>query len=190
MPFTFQKLEIPDIILITPQTFHDQRGFFLETYKLPDFSSVGIPTPFVQENHSRSHRGVIRGLHYQNPPMAQGKLVRVVSGSIFDVAVDIRIGSPTFGKWVGVILSEDNQNMLYIPEGFAHGFSVLTDSADVIYKVTNIHSPASEAGILYRDTDLAINWQVENPILSEKDMNWPKLKEAKIGFHYEQKECK
>jgi len=136
MPFTFKRLSIPEVLLIEPKVFEDERGFFMETYKMPDFAAAGIDANFVQENDSRSNKGVLRGLHYQNPPFAQGKLVRAVKGEVFDVAVDIRNGSPTWGKWVGVILSEENKNILYVPETFAHGFCVLSEIAEVLYKTT------------------------------------------------------
>lgn len=187
MSFDFQSLEIPEVILVEPKVFEDERGFLMETYKLSDFASSGIRENFIQENHSRSTKGVLRGLHYQNPPFAQGKLVRVVKGEIFDVAVDIRKGSPTYSKWVGVILSEENKNMLYIPEGFAHGFCVLSEVTDVIYKTTNVYSPQSEAGIAYNDADLNIEWPIEEPILSEKDKRSPALREADIRFYYKEK---
>ena len=185
MPFESQSLEIPEVILITPRVFQDDRGFFMETYKMPDFASCSIRETFVQENHSHSIRGVLRGLHYQNPPAAQGKLIRVVKGQIFDASVDIRKGSPTYGKWVGVILSEENKQMLYVPEGFAHGFCVLSETADVIYKTTGLYSPGSEAGIIYDDKDINIRWPIREPILSEKDGKWPALKDADIKFYYD-----
>jgi dTDP-4-dehydrorhamnose 3,5-epimerase len=187
MPFDFRKLEIPGLILIEPKVFEDGRGFFMETYKMPDFIATGIEGNFVQENHSRSSKGVLRGLHYQNPPFAQGKLVRVIRGEIFDVSVDIRRGSPTWGKWVGVILSEENKNVLYVPAGLAHGFCVLSKIAEVIYKTTNVYSAESEAGIIWNDEDLNIEWPVKKPILSEKDRRWPTLKNADIRFHYKEK---
>ncbi len=186
MPFNFKSLEIADVILVEPRVFKDERGFFMETYKMPDFAAYGIKESFVQDNHSRSTKGILRGLHYQNPPFAQGKLVRTVRGEIFDVAVDIRNGSPSYGKWVGVILSEENKKMLYVPEGFAHGLCVLSDIAEVMYKTTNVYSPQSEAGILWNDEDLNIEWPVKEPILSEKDEKWPTLKEANINFYYGQ----
>lgn len=136
MPFRFQRLEIPEVILVEPVLFCDERGFFMETYKFSDFSAFGIKERFVQDNHSRSIKGVLRGLHYQNPPRAQGKLVRVIRGEVFDVAVDIRKGSPTYGRWVGVVLSEENKLMLYVPPGFAHGFCVLSEVTEVVYKCT------------------------------------------------------
>ena len=184
MPFTFKRLEIPAVILVEPEVFEDGRGFFMETYKMPDFTAVGIKSDFVQENHSRSSKGVLRGLHYQNPPFAQGKLVRVVRGAVFDVAADIRKGSPTWGKWLGIILSEENKNILYVPESFAHGFCVLSEIAEVIYKTTNVYSPESEAGIIWNDVDLNIGWPVKEPILSEKDKKLPALKNADIRFYY------
>ena len=158
----------------------------METYKMPDFVAAGIKGNFVQENHSRSSKGVLRGLHYQNPPFAQGKLVRVVRGKIFDVAVDIRKGSPTWGNWVGVILSEENKNILYVPETFAHGFCVLSEIAEVLYKTTDVYSAEAEAGIIWNDEDLNIEWPVKEPILSEKDENLPTLKNADIRFYYEE----
>jgi dTDP-4-dehydrorhamnose 3,5-epimerase len=184
MPFAFKKLEISGVVLIEPKAFEDGRGFFMETYKMPDFVAAGIEGDFVQENHSCSAKGVLRGLHYQNPPFAQGKLVRVIRGEIFDVAVDIRKGSPTWGKWVGVILSEENKNILYVPEAFAHGFCVLSDIAEVIYKTTNVYSAESEAGIIWNDEDLNIEWPVKEPILSEKDKFLPSLNNADIKFYY------
>jgi len=184
MPFTFKRLEIPAVVLITPKVFEDERGFFMEAYKMPDFAAAGIKVNFVQENHSRSTKWVLRGLHYQNPPFAQGKLVRAVRGEVFDVAVDIRKGSPTWGKWVGVILSEENKNILYVPADFAHGFCVLSKIAEVVYKTTNVYSAESEAGIIWNDEDLNIDWPVKKPILSEKDGKLPSLKNADIRFHY------
>jgi dTDP-4-dehydrorhamnose 3,5-epimerase len=184
VPFTFRRLEIPEVILIEPRVFGDERGFFMETYKMPDFVAAGIAEGFVQDNHSRSTRGVLRGLHYQNPPFAQGKLVRVVRGEVFDVAVDIRRGSPTWGRWVGVVLSEENKKSLYLPPGMAHGFCVLSDVADVAYKTTSVYSAESEGGIIWNDEELSIEWPVEQPVLSEKDTAFPALKDADIGFCY------
>ncbi len=184
MPFAFKSLDIPEVVLIEPKVFEDERGFFMETYKMPDFVTAGIKANFVQDNHSRSTKGILRGLHYQNPPFAQGKLVRVVKGEIFDVAVDIRTGSPTWGKWIGVILSEENKNSLYVPETFAHGFCVLSEVAEVIYKTTNVYSAEAEAGIIWNDEDLNIEWPVKKPILSEKDQSLPSLKNADIRFYY------
>ena len=184
MPFRFQRLEIPEVVLIEPKVFADGRGFFMETYKLSDFSEFGIKEPFVQDNHSHSVKGVLRGLHYQNPPKAQGKLVRVVRGEIYDVAVDIRKGSPTYGKWIGVVLSEENKLMLYVPPGFAHGFCVLSEVAEVVYKCTEEYDPVAEAGIIWNDPEIGIKWPIEAPILSEKDSKWPRLRDAINHFVY------
>jgi dTDP-4-dehydrorhamnose 3,5-epimerase len=186
MTFAFKCLDIPEVVLIEPKVFEDERGFFMETYKMPDFVNAGIKANFVQDNHSRSAKGILRGLHYQNPPFAQGKLVRVVKGEIFDVAVDIRMGSPTWGKWVGVILSEENKNILYVPETFAHGFCVLSEVAEVIYKTTNVYSAEAEAGVIWNNEDLNIEWPVKEPILSEKDQKLPSLKNADIRFFYKE----
>ncbi len=183
MPFTFTPLQIPDVILISARVFEDARGFFLETYKYSDFAAHGIPETFVQDNHSRSVRGVLRGLHFQNPPQAQGKLVRVVRGEIFDVAVDIRPSSPTFGQWVGEILSETNQRMLYIPPGFAHGFLVLSELADVSYKVTAEYAPELDSGIIWNDPTIQIQWPLQGPpLLSPKDAALPTLLKADNRF--------
>jgi dTDP-4-dehydrorhamnose 3,5-epimerase len=186
MPFAFKRLEIPEVVLIEPKVFGDERGFFMETYKMPDFVAAGIKTNFVQDNHSHSTKGILRGLHYQNPPFAQGKLMRVVKGEIFDVAVDIRKGSPTWSKWVGVILSEENRNIVYVPTGFAHGFCILSEVAEVVYKTTNVYSAESEAGIIWNDEALNIEWPVKEPILSEKDRKLPALKDANIKFYYKE----
>jgi len=161
--------------LIKPKVFEDKRGFFLETYKESDFKKFGIKEKFVQENHSMSRKGVLRGLHFQCPPFAQGKLIRVIKGEIFDVAVDIRKKSKTYGKWLGIVLSEKNKKMLYIPSGFAHGFCVLSDFGEVIYKCTKPYSPDYERGIIWNDKDININWPIKKPILSDKDSKWPPL---------------
>ncbi|MCI0468504.1 MAG: dTDP-4-dehydrorhamnose 3,5-epimerase [Nitrospirae bacterium] len=184
MPFNFKSLSIPAVKLIEPRVFPDGRGFFLEFYKHSDFRNNGIPDHFVQDNHSRSARNVLRGLHYQKDPKAQGKLVRCLTGNIFDVAVDIRKGSPTFGEWVGAGLSDENNHMLYIPPGFAHGFVVLSDIAEVIYKCTEEYSHESERGIIWNDPDINIDWRITEPLLSEKDMVYPLLKDADINFEY------
>jgi len=179
MPFTFTRLAIPDVILIEPTVFPDERGFFIESYKYSEFAAFGIKEHFVQDNHSRSVKGVLRGLHYQRQPKAQGKLVRVVVGEIFDVGVDIRKGSPTYGKWVGEVLSAENKRMLYIPPGFAHGFCVLSEVAEVLYKTTTEYSPEHDAGIIWNDPEIGIEWPIEHPILSEKDAGLPFLKELR-----------
>ena len=188
MPFEFIKTEMPDVILVKPKVFNDKRGFFMETYKKSDFESAGIDTDFVQDNHSKSIKGVLRGLHFQKEPFAQGKLVRCVKGKIFDVAVDIRKGSPTFGKWVGYELSDENRLMLWIPKGFAHGFLTLSDEAEVIYKVSGgEYAPEYDAGIRWNDPDINIRWpldEVEQVLLSGKDRNLPFLKDADINFTY------
>ena len=171
MPLEFKKLDIPEVILIKPKVFSDSRGFFAETYKYSEFRQNGIPQIFVQNNHSKSSKGVLRGLHYQKNPKVQAKLVKCIRGEIFDVAIDIRKGSPSFGKWVGVILSEDNKEMLFIPEGFAHGFLVLSDDAEIIYSVTEEYSPENDRGIRWDDPEIGINWQIDNFIISEKDLN-------------------
>ena len=182
MPFLFTPLQIPEVVLIEPRVFPDERGFFLETYKLSDFCDNGICETFVQDNHSRSGRGVLRGLHFQNPPAAQGKLVRVVRGTIFDVAVDIRPSSSTFAQWVGEILSDENHRMLYIPPGFAHGFLVLSEIADVSYKVTAEYAPHLDSGIIWNDPTIAIQWPMLRPLLSSKDAALPRLLEADNKF--------
>lgn len=175
MSFEFKRLEIPDVILITPKVFTDERGFFMEIYQKGEFAKVGITGEFVQQNHSKSVKGVLRGLHYQKEPYAQAKLVRCIKGEIFDVAVDIRKNSPTFGKYVFAILSEENKNMLYIPRGFAHGFEVLSDEAEIIYSIDNIYAKESESGIIWNDPSIKINWPIKSPILSEKDKKWSNI---------------
>lgn len=160
MPFGFKKLSIPEVILVESRAFSDERGLFMESFKESIFSANGINTKFVQDNYSHSVKGVIRGLHYQKDPKAQAKLVMVTRGEIFDVVVDIRKGSPTYGRWVSQILSDKNHNLLYIPEGFAHGFCVTSEKADVLYKVNSEYSPEHERGILWNDQDIA--YQVAN----------------------------
>jgi len=182
MPFTFKRLEIPAVILVDAQEFPDERGYFLESFKESIFINNGINTKFVQDNFSHSVKGVLRGLHYQKNPKAQGKLVIALRGEIFDVAVDIRKNSSTYGKWVGEILSEQNHKLLYIPEGFAHGFSVLSDEADVLYKVTREYSPKDEMGIIWNDPEINISWPIDNPILHEKDSQLPFLKNVDNNF--------
>ncbi|MDD4957101.1 MAG: dTDP-4-dehydrorhamnose 3,5-epimerase [Candidatus Omnitrophica bacterium] len=178
MQFKFIPLSIPDVVLVEPPLFGDNRGFFMETYQKKVFAAGGIVKEFVQDNHSRSSaRGTLRGLHFQKEPVAQGKLVRVVSGSVLDVAVDIRKGSPTFGKWVGMELSSDNHLMLYVPEGFAHGFCTLEDDTEVVYKCTAPYSPEHDAGILWKDREIGITWPVPDPVVSEKDGRLPLLKD-------------
>lgn len=182
MPFDFKKLEIPDVILVQPKIFEDERGFFVESYKESDFHKFGILDNFIQDNHSKSSKNVLRGLHYQLNPKAQSKLVRCTKGEIFDVAVDIRKNSATYGKWVGVKLSDKNMNMLYVPEGFAHGFAVLSEEAEVLYKTSNEYSYEHDTGIFWNDPEIGINWNIDNPIISEKDKKAPLLKDAKNNF--------
>ncbi|MEW5746230.1 MAG: dTDP-4-dehydrorhamnose 3,5-epimerase [Nitrospirota bacterium] len=188
MPFIFEELSLPGVILIRPRLFTDERGFFMEAYKHSDFARAGIPGYFVQDNHSKSGRGTLRGLHYQKSPAAQGKLVRCLKGSVYDVAADIRRGSPTYGQWIGVELAEGNSHMLYIPPAFAHGFAVLSDTAEVLYKCTAEYSPDHERGIVWNDPDLAIAWPVSSPVLSEKDKRLPSLRNADNNFEYREAE--
>jgi dTDP-4-dehydrorhamnose 3,5-epimerase len=184
MPFSFEHLRIPEVIKISPVTFPDERGFFMELYKHSEFSKAGIRSPFVQDNCSKSRKGVLRGMHYQLNPMAQGKLVRCPVGKIFDVAVDIRKGSPTYGQWVGVELTEDENVLLFIPPGFAHGFVALTDGAEVVYKCTAEYSSQHDRGVVWNDPFLKIRWPCENPIVSSKDQKHPFLKDADNDFSY------
>lgn len=174
------KTEIPEVIIFEPKVFGDERGFFLESFNQKIFEeATGLKRDFVQDNHSKSSKGVLRGLHYQLPPMAQGKLVRVVQGEVFDVAVDIRKSSPTFGKWVGVHLSAENKRQLWIPEGFAHGFLTLSDTAEFLYKTTNYYSPNDEGAIVWNDATLAIEWPEAGEILvSSKDQIAPAFNNA------------
>lgn len=179
----FTPLAIPDVFLIEPKVFGDARGFFLESFRQDLFNqATGTNYGFIQDNHSRSGKGVLRGLHYQLPPHAQGKLVRVISGAVFDVAVDIRRSSPTFGKWVGAELSAENHHQLWIPPGFAHGFVVLSDTADFVYKTTAYYAPESDRGLLWNDSDIAIAWpQLDIAFsLSEKDQHQPAFKQAEL----------
>ena len=175
---------IPDVLIIEPKVFGDERGFFFESFNQKAFNeATGTDDQFVQDNHSRSAKGVLRGLHYQLPPCAQGKLVRVVRGAVFDVAVDIRKGSPTFGQWVGVELSEDNHKQLWVPPGFAHGFVVLSDSADFLYKTTDYYAPEHERCLAWNDPAIGIDWPLAQhgiaaPLLSAKDIQGKCLSEV------------
>ena len=186
MPFRFSRLEIPGLVLVESTAFEDRRGFLKEGYRFSTFTSGGVTATFVQDNLSRSRHGVIRGLHYQRPPRAQSKLVGVIRGEIFDVAVDIREGSPTYGRWTSVVLSDRNHQMFFIPAGFAHGFCVLSDEADVWYKVDAEHAPELEGGIIWNDPDLGIEWPVADPVLSTRDVSLPRLRDATHGFQYGQ----
>ncbi|MFM9008030.1 MAG: dTDP-4-dehydrorhamnose 3,5-epimerase [Bacteroidota bacterium] len=171
-------------ILIRTRTFEDNRGSFTESFNLEAFSNARLPHTFVQDNQSISKKGVIRGLHYQKQPFAQGKLVRVVKGSAWDVAVDIRAGSPTFGQHISVLLSENEPSQLWIPEGFAHGFAALEDGTCFLYKCTNYYSPQHEIGIRWNDPALGIDWGIEHPIVSDKDMALPELNQNLNDFIY------
>ena len=166
--------ELPGVLLIDPDVYRDARGFFLESFHTEKYRSIGISERFVQDNHSRSVRGTIRGLHLQ-VGRPQAKLIRVVRGEIFDVAVDVRIGSPTFGRWVGVTLSSDSFQQCFVPQGFAHGFGVRSEFAEVEYKCTDFYDPAAEIGIAWDDPAIGIAWNVEQPLLSDKDRRNPKL---------------
>ena len=183
--FTFQRLEIPEVVLIEPKQLEDPRGIFLESYKQSEFIANGILSTFVQDNYSHSIRGTLRGLHYQLEPNAQAKLVMALRGEAFDVAVDLRKGSPTFGQWVGATLSSDTFRMLYIPPGFAHGFCVVSEEADVMYKMSTEYSPAHERGVIWNDPTIGITWPVEQPVLSAKDTMFASLGEAEINCNYE-----
>ncbi len=187
MSFTFRKMAIPDVLVVEPAVFKDGRGFFAELYKFPDFEKNGIATPWLQVNCSKSDKNILRGLHYQKAPMAQAKLIRVTAGKIFDVAVDIRKGSPFYGKSVSIELSAEDLKLLYIPEGFAHGFCVTSQVAEVTYYTSNVYSPTHEKGILYSDPKLQINWPVKKPALSIKDAQLPTLALADNNFIYAQK---
>ncbi|QSZ27774.1 dTDP-4-dehydrorhamnose 3,5-epimerase [Aceticella autotrophica] len=176
--FKFNKTEIDGVYIIEPEVFKDNRGYFMETYNYNDFKEAGLDMVFVQDNQSKSKKGVLRGLHFQKQH-PQGKLVRVIKGEVFDVAVDIRKDSKTFGKWAGVILSEENKKQFYIPEGFAHGFLVLSDEAEFCYKCTDFYHPGDEGGIIWNDPDINIDWPLDGfdeIILSEKDKKWNRLR--------------
>ena len=183
MAFTFEKTKIPGVIIIQPKVFGDNRGYFMETYKKDDFIAAGIDREFVQDNESCSTKGVLRGLHFQKEH-TQGKLVRCTRGEVFDVAVDLRPESPTFGQWVGVVLSAEKKNMFYVPEGFAHGYLTLSDTAEFIYKCTDVYDPSSEGGIPWNDPSVAVEW----PKLdceyktSERDGKHPSFKEQSFDW--------
>ena len=170
MAFTFETTKLPGVVIIQPKVFGDSRGYFMETYKKEDYAKAGIDKEFVQDNESSSTKGVLRGLHFQKEH-TQGKLVRVTEGTVFDVAVDVRPNSSTFGQWVGVTLSSETKNMFYVPEGFAHGFLVLSDTASFVYKCTDVYDPTSEGGIPWNDPDIAVDWpKLDVPYkTSEKD---------------------
>jgi len=181
MSFEFVKQKIEDVILIKPKAYEDNRGFFMESYKKSDFTANGINKDFIQENHSYSNSKVLRGLHYQIKPFSQAKLIKCIKGSIYDIALDIRPNSATFKQYIKVELSEENKQMLYIPEGFAHGFVVMSENAQIIYKTTKEYNPISERGIFWNDKDININWEIDfEPILSKKDENLPKFNEINL----------
>ena len=174
---------LPGVLLIEPQVHRDERGFFVESYSARTLAAAGITTEFVQDNHSRSVRNTLRGLHYQ-AGVGQVKLVRVIAGEIFDVAVDVRWGSPTFGQWYGTVLSADNFRQLYIPVGFAHGFCVLSESADLAYKCSSYYAPSEERGIAWNDPAIAIDWPVQEPLLSPRDQRHPGLPDIPRDFSW------
>ncbi|MEI6437311.1 MAG: dTDP-4-dehydrorhamnose 3,5-epimerase [Candidatus Omnitrophota bacterium] len=184
MPFTFTPTAIADVIEVEPKQFPDGRGFFAELYKSTDFKAAGITVGLCQVNQSRSQKNVLRGLHYQLKPQAQAKLVAVLRGEIFDVAVDIRKGSPTFGHWVGATLSETNKKMLYLPEGFAHGFCAISDEVEIMYFCSNEYAAACERSIIWNDPAIGITWPVAAPILSPKDAGGVLLAAAETNFEY------
>ncbi|WBW98661.1 dTDP-4-dehydrorhamnose 3,5-epimerase [Oceanirhabdus sp. W0125-5] len=184
--FNFIETKIKDLYIIEPAVFGDQRGYFMESYNKKDFHEAGLTMEFVQDNESKSKKGVLRGLHFQTK-CVQGKLVRATKGEVFDVAVDLRKGSPTYGQWEGVILSEDNKRQFYVPEGFAHGFLVLSDDAVFNYKCTNYYAPEYDGGVKWDDSEIGIDWpleKIEEVLLSEKDKNQKLLKEQEIPFVY------
>lgn len=172
-------LNIPDVLMIEPEIFGDNRGFFFESFNQKRFGeAVGHKINFVQDNHSKSFKGVLRGLHYQLPPKVQGKLIRVIHGEVFDIAVDLRQSSPTFGKWVGEIISAENKKQLWIPEGFAHGFLTLSDTAEFVYKTTDFYSKEHERTINWNDKVIGIQWPIKDPLISAKDATAQSFKEA------------
>jgi len=182
--FKFMETSIEGVYIIEPVVFEDERGYFMETYHKEEFKEAGLDFNFVQDNQSKSKKGVLRGLHFQYTK-PQGKLVRVIKGEVFDVAVDLRKNSPTYGKWEVVILSEENKKQFYVPEGFAHGFLVLSDEAEFIYKCTDFYDSEDEGGILWNDPDIGIEWPIDDideVILSKKDRGWKTLKETKTCF--------
>jgi len=180
--FNFNKTKIDGVYIIEPKVFGDNRGYFMETYNKEQFDEAGLNMTFVQDNESKSNKGVLRGLHFQKKH-SQGKLVRVTKGEVFDVAVDLRTGSPTYGHWEGVVLNDENKKQFYIPEGFAHGFLVLSDEAVFNYKCTDLYSPEYDGGVMWNDPDINIEWPldvIENILLSEKDKVHPNLKDLDL----------
>lgn len=184
------KTDLEDVYIIEPRVFGDHRGWFVETFSYAKMADKGICVNFIQDNHSfSSEKGTLRGLHFQQGPKAQTKLVRCTKGKILDVAVDIRKGSPSYMKWVGVELTEDNKRQLLVPKGFAHGFLTLTDNVEVQYKVDEYYSPENDRSIRFDDPELGIDWGVQNPILSEKDLKAPLFKDSDFNFVYEKSNC-
>jgi dTDP-4-dehydrorhamnose 3,5-epimerase len=177
------ETKLKGVLLIKPRVFEDARGYFFESYNEENFRKAGLKLNFVQDNQSLSQKGVLRGLHFQNPPHAQGKLVRVITGSVFDVAVDIRKGSATYGQWFGQELTEKNKWMMYIPEGFAHGFATLEDNTIFAYKCTNFYNKGAEDCLLWNDPEIGIDWSLKDPLLSEKDLQGKRLKEFQSQFN-------
>ncbi len=191
MAFRFTPLALPEVILIEPDAFSDGRGVFVETYKHSAFSAAGIDGALLQDNFARStKKGVLRGLHYQQPPKAQGKLIIITRGSVFDVAVDIRVGSPRYGQWVGAELSGENRHMLWVPAGFAHGYLTLSDETEMYYKCTNEYAPETECGIVWNDPAINISWPLDGvvPIQAAKDAEAPLLKDVHNAFTYQGRE--
>lgn len=186
MTITVQTTPLEGVLVVQPPIFRDARGFFLESYHRAKYAEIGIPDEFVQDNHSRSSQGVVRGLHYQDMTAPMGKLVRCTLGALFDVAVDLRAGSPTFGRWFGVELSADNVKQLWIPAGFAHGFAALTELAEIQYKCNSLYAPASEGAVMWNDPDIGIDWPVTNPTISARDGQAASFKQyqARPAFHY------
>ena len=187
MPFEFKQTRISDVLLITPKVFKDDRGFFAELYKESDFKAHGIQMPLTQVNFSCSSKNVLRGLHFQLNPKAQAKMVYVLEGEIFDVAVDIRRGSPTYGQWVGEYLSEENKNILYIPEGFAHGFCAMSKTVKMMYYCSQEYAPSHERNILWDDADIGVAWPTKEPLLSPKDAGGLRLRDMEHNFVYEER---
>ncbi len=178
-----EKTHIEGLLVIQPTVFGDHRGYFMESFNEAVFQSRGLPTDFVQDNQSLSNKGILRGLHFQAPPYAQGKLVRVIKGAVLDVALDIRAHSPTYGQHFALELNESNKTMLWIPPGFAHGFATLADETIFFYKCTALYDKTSEGGVLWNDPALGINWGISNPVLSDKDMLLPRLADFKTPFN-------
>lgn len=180
--FNFEKTAIDGVYIITPKVFGDERGYFMETYKESDFEQAGITCKFLQDNQSKSRKGVLRGLHFQKQH-PQAKLVRVIKGEVYDVAVDLRKESPTYGKYIGVVLSEENKKQFFIPRGFAHGFLVLSEEAEFVYKCDNLYQPEDEGGLIYNDKDINIQWPLScDLILSDKDKKFPTFENLDFSF--------